>query len=253
MAWKTGLSRATLVAASVLAAPALATPAPDYRLHDLTGSVLTSLAGPSDRSQVFDLLDTSDQRSTASYASHRYLTELGPFDLTVVASKAKGGRLTDDWLPIGGDRYSMRSANIALGLGTGDQFSLQSDVLFAHMRRHLAKIETGRPRMSTNIAEAGLAIVRDAGPRFSVGYLSVTSSSRLSLFDRIGADMGGAPLPGHGFRLAFSSGSAEPRPGRVRWTLSLASMRRPLGHSGLTFGSDRIADKRAELALRMSF
>jgi hypothetical protein len=147
----------------------------------------------------------------------------------------------------------MRSANLVLGLGIGDQLSLQSDLLFAHMRRHLATIETGRPRMSTNIAEAGIAIVKDHGPRLGLDYLSVTASRHLSLFDGIGADMGGAPRPGHGLRLALTSAPADPRPGKVQCSLSLASMHRPSSYGGLSFGPGPIPDRRAELALRMPF
>ena len=79
-----------------------------------------------------------------------------------------------------------------MGVDVGSHLTLQSEVLFAHMRRHLATIEAGKPRMSINMAATGIAIVRDGGPRLSLDYLDITSGSHPSPYQRIAANMGGA-------------------------------------------------------------
>lgn len=254
MALNIQLAAAVSLAVALVATPAFAASTPDYRLHMTTASP-DAVAGIQlgGRGWGFDLLNAGDQRNLETARSRISIAELGPFDLAVLASKLRGGRSGDDMLPFGTDHYSMRSGAIAMGVDVSQHLTLQSELLFAHMRRHLATVEAGKPRMSTNMAAAGIAIVRDGGPRLSFDYLDISSGSHLSTFERIAADMGGAPLPGHGLRLALTSGADDPLPGKVHWMLSLASMHRPANYGGLSFGSGTIPDKRAELALRMSF
>lgn len=252
MALNIKLAGTVSLAVSLLATPAFAESGSDYRLH-------TTSASPDAVSGTrfgrpgwgFDLLHAGDQRNLEMARSGISTAELGPFDLAVLASKLKDGRSADDQLPLGTDRYSMRSGGVVMGVDVGSHLELQAELLFAHMRRHLATVEAGKPRMSVNMATAGVAIVRDGGPRLSLDYLDISSGNHISTFERIAADMGGAPRRGHGFRLALTRGAHDQR-GKVHWMMSLASMHRPDTYEGLSFASGTIPDKRAELALRMS-
>lgn len=237
------LPNAALSAGLVLSAPAVAREA-DLRIHLPAPVRPTPSAAPTALPDSIQRVLTLADRDAQAGRSRAHETSLGPFELSLTATRLKGTRA-------GGDRYSMRTAGFDLGLDLGDGVGLRSELLFAHMKRHLPAVPNGNRARSTGITMLGFGVVRESGPALMIDYIHVGTLGRRTAIDRMTEIAGDAPLAGSGMRLAYLASPAEPVRGQAQWSFAIASMRRPPTDFLSTPSGTTTTDKRAEISLRM--
>lgn len=238
------LPNTALSAALVLSAPAAAREA-DLRIHLPAPVRPTPSAAPTALpNSIQRILTLTDREALQAAQSRAHETRVGPFELSLTATRLKGTH-------VGGDRYSMRTAGFDLGLDLGDGVGLRSEVLFTHMKRHLPAVPNGNRARSTGIAMLGLGIVRESGPALMIDYIRVGTLGRRTALERMTEIAGGAPLAGSGMRLAYLVSPAEPVRGRAQWSFAIASLRRPPADFSSAPSETTTTDKRAEISLRV--
>lgn len=130
--------------------------------------------------------------------------------------------------------------------------------LTAPLRRMLARIgvpvaPVGYRARSTVFAMVGAGLALDDGPALMLDYVRTTAPGRSGPPERIVEIAGGAPLEGRGLRLALTGGAHDDEAGRLGWSLSASSERRPSSEMGFDPSPRGFSDNRANLAMRMAF
>ena len=252
--------RAAVLAAAVMAAvPDRAMAGNDDDLIVFTSRALAA-AKPSSARRIIawagparQMLSTVDGHDLQAARTRIYDATIGPFDLSLLAARFKGGRPQAGGIDLPGDRFSGRTAGLIVGLDLGDGLALRGQAAMTHMRRRLTVVDTGARPLSTDIATVGIGIAQAGGSGLMLDYARTTPTRQRRAIDRMAELIGGAPAAGSGFRLSFTTASDELQRGALQWRASLATMRRPLDDSALATGSGSVADHRAELALAMAF
>lgn len=177
----------------------------------------------------------------------------GPFEGTLRLSRIRGGGAKEMQWPLATDRFTTKAARLSIGANMLSDWRIAAESELSLTRRHVVRVPTGSRPLTMATMEVGLAAVHDGSGSIALAYVDTMTRGRRRPFDRMAELLGGAPLAGKGLRLSIAQGDDQAPAWIPRWTVALASMRRPQADAQLTAGSSRRLDNRVELGLKIGF
>lgn len=248
----------TVIFGSALSSPAMAREVPERDSNrPVLLATLSSAATPASPRDLPDpvraMLTAGDRGNSRSVRSRAFEGSFGPFDLAAFTSRIRSGQPGDSPMAFATERYRARAAGFSVSSGLFGGLGFRSEVLLTTMKRWAAVTPAGYRARSTAFAVVGAGLALDDGPALMLDYVRTTAPGRSAPAERMVEIAGGAPLAGRGLRLALTGGARGDETGRVGWSLSASSMRRPSSEMGFGPGLRSFSDNRGELAMQMAF
>ena len=184
---------------------------------------------------------------------YEHRVSVGPFEARLNTIRArKPGLKGIDSAP-GLTRATTKAANLTLAAQVCPDLTLIAGSGASLTKRRLDRVPFGSRPLTMTTYEFAIGATKDNLGTASLTYVDVATRGRRRGLDRMAELIGGAPLLGKGLRLALTSVDWDAPPSLPAWTLSFASLRRPISDVTLATGSLHRLDNRVELGFHVGF
>lgn len=177
---------------------------------------------------------------------------VGPMALTVSGSRLRTRSQKGQQSLRSPDRISVFAGGLDAGVDVLEGVTLHAFTTLMRAKRRIDLLPGASRSLNSSVTAFGMAIEQSALGSLVLDYTSNAARGRHDALSRMTGQVGGAMPFGKGMRLSLSNATAADARGRLTWTMSAASVRRPTYLGDFSASMPSVADRRAEVAFRIA-
>lgn len=226
---------------------------PDHRLPPITIAMLSEKAPRLETpASTTRLLSLRDRYTLADMRTRGKHFALGDLALAFSGSRLRSAGLKDPSGLRASERVSVFSAGMDAALDIVDGMRLRAFSTTMRVKRRLDLLPGASRSLNSSMMAAGVGIEQNALGSIVLDYTDNKARGRRDGLSRMTEQVGAAVPFGKGLRLSMTNATASDERGRLTWTVSAASIDRPVYQAGFGTSAGTLGDRRAEVAFRIA-
>ncbi|MEG3124852.1 hypothetical protein [Sphingomonas sp. GB1N7] len=226
---------------------------PDQRLPPITLAIVHGKAAPLvTPAATTRLLSERDRYTLSDTRTRGTQIAAGPMTLGISGSRLRNTPQKGQFALRAPDRVSVMAAGVDAGLDVLEGMTLHAFSNVMRVKRRIDLLPGTSRSLNSSMMALGVGIERSALGSLVFDYTSNAARGRRDALSRMTEQVGGAVPFGKGMRVSLTNATANDQRGRLTWTLSAASVNRPMYDNDFSAASRTMADRRAEMAFRIA-